>query len=63
MRKCKAGEIHSIGTRPVIRTESIDGYKFYLTEDEWIMVRASGTEPVLRVYAQTPSCTEQKITG
>ncbi|HRD07427.1 MAG: phosphoglucomutase/phosphomannomutase family protein [Saprospiraceae bacterium] len=55
MRKCKAGEIHSIGTRPVIRTESIDGYKFYLTEDEWIMVRASGTEPVLRVYAQTPS--------
>lgn len=60
MRKCKAGEVKSIGSRPVVRTETIDGYKFYLTDDEWIMVRASGTEPVLRIYAQTPSTRQSK---
>jgi len=54
MDKCKAGQITSIGGRYVINTEAIDGYKFYLSDDEWIMVRPSGTEPVLRVYGHGP---------
>ncbi|HRG20481.1 MAG TPA: phosphoglucomutase/phosphomannomutase family protein [Saprospiraceae bacterium] len=60
MRKCKEGEVKMIGSRPVVRTETIDGYKFYLNDDEWIMVRASGTEPVLRIYAQTPSTAQSR---
>jgi len=50
MDNCKKGKIKSIGKKPIIKTEKTDGYKFYLSEDEWIMVRPSGTEPVLRVY-------------
>jgi len=51
MDKCKEGQITEIGGRSVIKTEDIDGYKFYLSDSEWLMVRPSGTEPVLRVYA------------
>ena len=52
--KCKNGEINSLGDRAIIRKESIDGYKYYASEDEWILIRPSGTEPVLRVYSQAP---------
>ncbi|MFZ1705578.1 MAG: phosphoglucomutase/phosphomannomutase family protein [Saprospiraceae bacterium] len=54
MENCLHGKITKIGDRPVILTEDLDGYKFYVSDDEFIMVRASGTEPVLRVYGQAP---------
>ncbi|HXO87644.1 MAG TPA: phosphoglucomutase/phosphomannomutase family protein [Candidatus Acidoferrales bacterium] len=38
---------------PVVRREDLDGVKFYLGDIGWAMVRASGTEPMLRVYSET----------
>ncbi len=38
---------------PVVRRESMDGIKVYLGEAGWVMVRASGTENLLRVYSET----------
>ena len=40
---------------PVARLEDLDGIKLYLGEIGWVMVRASGTEPMLRVYSETTS--------
>jgi phosphomannomutase len=61
MDLCKSGSVASIGGRAVIRTEDLDGYKFYITEDEWIMLRASGTEPVVRIYAQAPTSAQSRL--
>jgi phosphomannomutase len=38
---------------PIVRREDLDGVKFYLADVGWAMVRASGTEPMLRVYSET----------
>src|SRR5713101_6188747 len=38
---------------PVVRREDMDGIKAYLGEVGWVMVRASGTEPMLRIYSET----------
>jgi phosphomannomutase len=38
---------------PIVRRENLDGVKIYLGEIGWAMVRASGTEPMLRVYVET----------
>jgi phosphomannomutase len=34
---------------------TIDGYKFRLANDSWLMIRFSGTEPVLRLYCEAPT--------
>ncbi|HXN22020.1 MAG TPA: phosphoglucomutase/phosphomannomutase family protein [Candidatus Dormibacteraeota bacterium] len=46
---------------PVIRRESLDGIKLYLGDAGWVLVRASGTERMLRVYAEMtrPKDTQQ----
>ena len=38
---------------PVVRRENLDGIKVYFGEAGWVMVRASGTENLLRVYSET----------
>ncbi len=43
----------AFGNYKVEKVESIDGYKYYFADDEWVMIRASGTEPVLRIYAES----------
>jgi phosphomannomutase len=40
---------------PIARREDLDGIKLYLGETGWVMLRASGTEPMLRVYSETTS--------
>ena len=38
---------------PIIRREDLDGIKVYLGDVGWVMVRASGTEHMLRIYSET----------
>jgi phosphomannomutase len=43
----------SVGDWPITRRENMDGIKVYLGDAGWVMVRASGTENLLRVYSET----------
>ena len=42
---------------PITNRESLDGVKLYFGDTNWLMVRGSGTEPMLRLYAETSSAT------
>lgn len=41
--------------RAVETLSQIDGFKFYLKDGSWLLIRPSGTEPIFRLYAETES--------
>jgi alpha-D-glucose phosphate-specific phosphoglucomutase len=41
-----------IGSQKVLKLETVDGVKYVMQDDSWLLIRPSGTEPVLRVYAE-----------
>jgi phosphomannomutase len=45
-------EPKAIGGVLVQRVRSDDGFKFYLADGSWVLLRASGTEPLIRIYAE-----------
>lgn len=55
LHKCMSGSFTSFGPYAVRRVETVDGFKFHFDGEQWLMIRASGTEPVLRCYAEADS--------
>ena len=49
--------------RSVTHSSTKDGYKFFFEPSDWLLIRPSGTEPVLRLYceASTPAMVEQLL--
>ncbi len=55
LRLVEERRITEIAGRRVSAVEDLDGFKMLLGDSAWLMVRASGTENLLRIYAEAPS--------
>ena len=51
--RLKEGGITRIGSRDVARENFKDGFKFIFADGSWLLIRPSGTEPVLRLYSES----------
>lgn len=58
---CMADNYKSFGPYSVKEVQTIDGFKYFFDEERWVMIRPSGTEPVLRTYAEAPTLEEVRL--
>jgi len=55
MEYCKANPPAKLAGSPLANINTTDGVKFVAQNGVWLMLRGSGTEPVLRIYAEAKS--------
>ncbi|HKY28807.1 MAG TPA: hypothetical protein VJM12_12785, partial [Pyrinomonadaceae bacterium] len=54
-------EATEIGGRKVRETNRIDGVKFIFADGSWLLMRPSGTEPLVRIYAESESAKDLEV--
>lgn len=59
MQRLQADPPSKLLRSPVVEVKTFDGVKFVAQDSSWLMLRGSGTEPVLRIYAEAE--TEAKV--
>jgi len=50
-----SGSIGTIAGAKVTRVDTTDGFRFFLADESWLLIRFSGTEPLVRLYAESES--------
>ncbi|MEH1956143.1 MAG: phosphoglucomutase/phosphomannomutase family protein [Nostoc sp.] len=55
LQQLQTQPLTEIAGKAVIDCQTIDGYKYRLADKSWLMIRFSGTEPVLRLYCEAPT--------
>jgi phosphomannomutase len=63
IERLKAGGLTEIAARPVATENFRDGFKFIFADGSWLLIRPSGTEPVLRLYSEAgdPAVVEELL--
>lgn len=56
-RRLEESQPPRIDGTAVVKKDTFDGFRFTLADDSWLLIRFSGTEPLLRIYAEASSQT------
>ncbi|MFH0732660.1 MAG: phosphoglucomutase/phosphomannomutase family protein [Candidatus Omnitrophota bacterium] len=57
LKKSAPGKIFG---KDILKIKTYDGIKYILKDESWLLIRPSGTEPVIRIYAETPKRSDLK---
>jgi phosphomannomutase len=58
LERLETAPLKEINSQSVLDCSKTDGYKFRLANNSWLLIRFSGTEPVLRLYCEAPTLTQ-----
>jgi len=52
---------NTVAGSKVIKVDTIDGFRLLLGDESWLLIRFSGTEPLVRIYAEAESLARAKV--
>ncbi|MBI2863388.1 MAG: phosphoglucomutase/phosphomannomutase family protein [Chloroflexi bacterium] len=55
IRRLSEARSEKIDGTPVARVDTFDGLRYVLADGSWLLIRFSGTEPIMRIYTETGS--------
>jgi phosphomannomutase len=55
------GDVKELGGRRVARTDRIDGLRLTFDDGAWVLIRPSGTEPLVRIYTESGSAAKSQV--
>jgi len=61
VRQVGEGKLKAVAGSAIVSLKDLDGVKMILGDSTWVLVRASGTENLLRLYAEAPSREQVKV--
>jgi phosphomannomutase len=50
----------NILNKKITYVNKLDGIKYFMGENQWLLFRFSGTEPLLRIYSEAPTYKDVK---
>jgi phosphomannomutase len=54
-KRLRSNPPHTIAGKKIIKMKTYDGIKFIMQDSSWLLLRFSGTEPLIRIYAESNS--------
>jgi phosphomannomutase len=58
IERVRSGALDTAFGRPFANREETDGVKMNFTDGSWLLFRKSGTEPIIRIYCESPSAAD-----
>jgi phosphomannomutase len=60
LQRLNSNPPNNIAGSKVVSVDTIDGFRFFLDNESWLLIRFSGTEPLVRIYAEAESLEKAK---
>lgn len=55
LKRIKENQPKKLGSWEIAKVNLADGFKFILSDGSWLLIRFSGTEPLVRIYSEASS--------
>jgi phosphomannomutase len=52
---------NTIAGSEVTKVDTTDGFRFFLGDESWLLIRFSGTEPLVRIYAEAETLERARV--
>jgi len=60
LRQLSSSSPETIAGTKVTKVDTTEGFRFFLSDESWLLIRFSGTEPLVRIYAEAESAERAK---